>query len=161
MERANLRATEIQVREATPDDVETLLALQGEAPEAAQWSRESLQEASATHSGMQIFVALREAQAIGFVLFRCAGDEMEILNLAVRDGVRRQGVGTVLLRAALRQAGEKQTRRVFLEVRASNRVAQSFYLANGFEITGRRPDYYAQPKEYAVLMSRAVSSCMP
>jgi ribosomal protein S18 acetylase RimI-like enzyme len=39
-----------------------------------------------------------------------------------------------------------------LEVRASNRAALGFYRAQGFEETGRRPRYYADPEEDAVLM---------
>jgi ribosomal-protein-alanine N-acetyltransferase len=41
---------------------------------------------------------------------------------------------------------------VLLEVRASNSAALAFYRALGFAIAGRRPLYYADPIEDAVLM---------
>ena len=45
-----------------------------------------------------------------------------------------------------------QAAEVDLEVRASNRPALSFYRSLGFEETGRRPRYYLDPAEDAILM---------
>jgi ribosomal-protein-alanine N-acetyltransferase len=40
-----------------------------------------------------------------------------------------------------------------LEVRPSNHAALAFYRAQGFAVTGRRPRYYADPVEDAVLLA--------
>jgi ribosomal-protein-alanine N-acetyltransferase len=50
----------------------------------------------------------------------------------------------------LRVAG---VREVLLEVRSSNQRALGFYRSLGWSETGRRPRYYADPEEDAVLMS--------
>jgi ribosomal protein S18 acetylase RimI-like enzyme len=50
----------------------------------------------------------------------------------------------------LRTAG---VREFILEVRASNQRALGFYRSLGWSETGRRPRYYADPEEDAVLMS--------
>lgn len=46
--------------------------------------------------------------------------------------------------------------RIDLEVRASNSVAISFYKRHGFEDVGIRKNYYTNPKEDALLMSRFI-----
>jgi ribosomal-protein-alanine N-acetyltransferase len=40
-----------------------------------------------------------------------------------------------------------------LEVRASNEAAQALYRAYGFEVAGRRPRYYTDDGEDALVMS--------
>jgi ribosomal-protein-alanine N-acetyltransferase len=42
---------------------------------------------------------------------------------------------------------------LFLEVRASNRAALALYLSLGFSQTGRRPRYYIDPVEDALLLT--------
>jgi ribosomal-protein-alanine N-acetyltransferase len=42
--------------------------------------------------------------------------------------------------------------RLYLEVRVSNEVAQTFYRARGFTVTGRRREYYSRPREDALTM---------
>ncbi len=43
-------------------------------------------------------------------------------------------------------------RKIFLEVRESNAAALVLYKNLGFEITGRRPNYYRDPTESALLL---------
>jgi ribosomal-protein-alanine N-acetyltransferase len=78
----------------------------------------------------------------GFVIARVAGDEAEILTIAVSPEARGQGLGRVLLRQA---AGEAQTRgaqAMFLEVAADNAAARALYAGQGFEQVGGRKGYY-------------------
>lgn len=132
----------ISVRPGAPRDAEAIRRIQAEAPEASQWQPE---EYFAHH----VLVAEREGTVIGFLVWReTAPGEYEILNLAVSPAERRQGVGRVLLREALdRCSGE-----IYLEVRASNRAAMAFYASSGFVTAGRRPGYYSQLDEDAVVM---------
>jgi ribosomal-protein-alanine N-acetyltransferase len=53
------------------------------------------------------------------------------------------------LKIELRRQG---VREVMLEVREANRSAQAFYRFLGFSEEGRRPGYYSNPVEDAVLM---------
>jgi ribosomal-protein-alanine N-acetyltransferase len=78
----------------------------------------------------------------GFVIVRSAGDEAEILTLAVDPSHRRQGLARTLLIAAvtaLRTAGAK---RLFLEVDEANVAARDLYRSLGAVAVGRRPRYY-------------------
>jgi len=123
-------------------------------PEAARWSLNGLeQHLAASGEG---WVALADNVVVGFVLARLAADELEILNLAVLPGYRGNGLGKRLLEKALREGRRQGARRAYLEVRTSNSRAIAFYKANGFEVRGRRPLYYAEPVEDALLLERAL-----
>jgi ribosomal-protein-alanine N-acetyltransferase len=87
----------------------------------------------------------------GMILARVAADEMEVLTLAVIPKVRRQGVGTRLLDAALTLARSRSARTAFLEVAVNNNAARALYERSGFQPAGKRPRYYADGTDALVL----------
>ena len=91
----------------------------------------------------------------GFLAARLVGDELHINNVAVREEYRRQGIARKLLETVLEEAARMGARTAFLEVRAGNRAAQALYARCGFRIAGRRPGYYKQPAEDALVMCLA------
>ena len=87
----------------------------------------------------------------GFVMARIAGDEAEILTIAVTPGARRRGIGLALLNEAARHACEMGARTMFLEVGESNAAAIALYKRSGFREVGRRGSYYG-PSEDALIL---------
>jgi len=85
----------------------------------------------------------------GFVLWRIAADEAEILTLAVIP--RRQGIGTALMRAAIEAAGTAGAVAMYLEVAAGNEAALGLYRNLGFNAAGRRNFYYPTGEDALVL----------
>ena len=83
---------------------------------------------------------------------REAAGSGEVLNLAVAPEFRRRGIGGALLEAGLAAFRRRRATEVFLEVRESNRSAQSLYLARGFRPVGQRASYYRNPKEDALVL---------
>lgn len=81
----------------------------------------------------------------GFALLRVAGDEAELLTLAVAPASRRQGIGRRLLASACTAAAARGAQALLLEVAADNAAARALYAATGFAIAGRRPRYYRAP----------------
>jgi ribosomal-protein-alanine N-acetyltransferase len=79
----------------------------------------------------------------GFVLARVAGDEAEILTLAVTPEKRGKGLGRALLQAAIARAQELGAQSVLLEVGADNPSALALYAGLGFTKVGTRKGYYA------------------
>jgi len=75
-----------------------------------------------------------------------------VLNLAVVPEQRGQGLGARLLDAGLAAIQARGGSEVFLEVRASNAVAQSLYAGRGFRTEGRRRGYYRRPDEDALVL---------
>lgn len=79
--------------------------------------------------------------------------EGHIVTIAVRPEHRRQGIGELLLTAALESALEWQLEEVTLEYRASNQAARAMYEKYGFSQVGVRARYYSDNQEDAVLMT--------
>ena len=80
-------------------------------------------------------------------------DEAHIATIATHPDFRRQGIGERIMIEALIAAREEGAHRAFLEVRASNVAAQTLYEKYGFVVDGRRPRYYKDNFEDAILMS--------
>ena len=89
----------------------------------------------------------------GYIVAREAAGELHINNVAVRDQYRRRGVGSALLGRIVETAKGLRVQVAFLEVRSGNRPAQALYEKHGFKAIARRPDYYSDPQEDAVVMS--------
>ncbi|GAI26839.1 unnamed protein product, partial [marine sediment metagenome] len=79
--------------------------------------------------------------------------EAHIIAIAVRNDYRRIGIGEGLLISVIELATQLNADVVTLEVRASNIAAQSLYDRYGFHVVRRRPRYYSDNDEDAVLMS--------
>lgn len=79
---------------------------------------------------------------IGFAMIQTAGDEMEVIDIAVAPDHRRRGHARHILDALIVNATAAGTRLVHLEVDCSNAAALSLYESEGFQIAGRRQDYY-------------------
>jgi ribosomal-protein-alanine acetyltransferase len=91
-------------------------------------------------------------RVVGFAVAAVIAGEAELETIAVSDSEQRRGVGGHLLRALVEEVRTQHAKSLHLEVRASNLAALQFYHAQGFEETGRRRRYYADPEEDAVLM---------
>ena len=120
---------------------------------SAPWSETSV-AGELTNPLSLWLVALAGGAVVGYVGSQTVLDEADVMNVAVDPAYRRQGVGKGLmlaLMAALRQAG---VRTLALEVRASNEAAQALYKNLGFEQAGRRPGYYARPREDALILKK-------
>jgi ribosomal-protein-alanine N-acetyltransferase len=92
-------------------------------------------------------------QVWGYIIFWVVADEMHLLNLAVRSDQRRQGIARILLRQALEQSRAQGAQVAWLEVRPSNTAARALYESFGFQEVGRRPRYYADTEEDAILLA--------
>ncbi len=92
--------------------------------------------------GVWLTLARGEGDVIGFTLSRLAADEAELLLLAVRRTAQRRGVGRALLASFDESARCMGATRVHLEVRDGNHAVH-LYRDAGFEMVGRRPNYYA------------------
>jgi ribosomal-protein-alanine N-acetyltransferase len=92
---------------------------------------------------------------LAYCAYRVAGDELNILNLAVAPAWRRRGLARFLLRFALEAGSRAGARRAFLEVRPSNKAALALYRGLGFTVLALRPAYYSDPPEDALVLVRS------
>ena len=143
------------VRIFEPADAATAVSLSRASPGASLWPVEAY--AFAPESGACGWVAVLEGEMAGFLVAQCAADEAEIQNLVVASSLRRRGLARGLTGAAFEDFRRRGTRRVFLEVRASNLTAIRFYEKIGFAASGRRAAYYDNPREDALRMALILS----
>lgn len=80
-------------------------------------------------------------QPCGFILWRCAADEAEIITLGVLPAQRGNKMGAVLVQGAMERAGPG-AKVIFLEVAEDNGHARRLYEGLGFAEIGRRRKYY-------------------
>ena len=79
-------------------------------------------------------------------------DEGQITNIATHPDHRKRGLATAVLHALLEEARRRGLTFVTLEVRESNAAAIALYEKNGFQTVGRRPRFYTEPTEAALVM---------
>ncbi len=97
--------------------------------------------------------AQKESCIAGYLGVWFQGTEAHITEIAVREGLRGQGIGELLLIGSVRAALEYGSSVVTLEARASNFAAHRLYEKYGFASAGVRKGYYADNREDAVIMT--------
>ena len=149
---------EMPIRPATPADIPHMLTLAEQADTAAHWAPREYEALFAAEAPRRIaLVAEEHGTLAGFLIARADLDEWEIENVVVANDRRRGGIGSALVRELLHQAATAKATSVLLEVRESNLAARRLYEKLGFLEVGRRPGYYAQPTEDALLFKFSVS----
>lgn len=147
---------EITIEPMRKEDLEQVLVIE-RASFTMPWSRNLFLSELRNRRIATILVALAsvpaERSVIGYIVYWHVMDEMHILNLATAPHYRRKGIAKRLVRAALKQAFGRGARRAFLEVRASNNIAQKLYSELGFTGSFMRREYYDVPVEDAVVMT--------
>lgn len=92
-------------------------------------------------------------EILGLVCMWIVFDEAHIATIAVRPDARGRRIGDALMRTCVQQACAENCSRMLLEVRVSNLVAQHLYRRYGFQVIGRRPRYYTDNQEDALVMT--------
>ena len=102
----------------------------------------------------RFFVAVENGKVVGYSVGTPDG---HIVSVAVDPRHRRQGIGTRLLSAVIRQIMRNGTKEIYLEVRKGNTSAISFYERRGFRISSEIRHYYPDGEDAWVLRRRAES----
>jgi ribosomal-protein-alanine acetyltransferase len=140
----------VAIRSATLNDVPAILVIEQSSPSAAHWTFEQYTQLV---DGGNVLVADEAGELCGFVCAKAVANEWEIENLVVAAEFLRHGVATKLLCKLIERARSGAASAILLEVRESNQAARRLYEKQGFRQVGRRPGYYRNPDEDAVLYS--------
>ena len=120
---------------------------------SAPWSENSV--ASELRNPLSLWlVALDGDTVAGYIGSQSVLGESDMMNVAVHPDYRRQGIGEKLVLALMAALKQKENQSLTLEVRASNDPAKLLYEKLGFELVGRRPNYYRAPKEDALILRK-------
>ena len=102
-------------------------------------------------------VAEEDGKLIGYVGSQSVPPEADVMNLAVAPEWRNKGVGRALMTALIAQLHSRGITALFLEVRVGNTPAQNLYRSLGFVEAGRRPKYYVNPTEDALILRKELT----
>jgi len=142
------------IRPATSEDVAAIVALERSIPSAAHWPESTYRGIFCQQDPKRIALVAegQPGKAIcGFALARLAARHCELENIYVGPQNQRRGLGLQLLQSLAAAARNQNATRIFLDVRESNVAARALYEKSGFAITGRRPKYYSNPVDNAIL----------
>jgi len=117
------------------------------------WSENSI--ASELRNPLSLWIVAVEGETLaGYVGSQSVMGEADMMNLAVQPEYRRQGIGEKLVSALIAALAQQNVHSLTLEVRVSNAPATSLYEKLGFVQVGRRPNYYKNPKEDALILRK-------
>ena len=141
-----------QVRPMTMEDAAAVAEMEHQLfPDA--WSEKSVIETLEQPNSICLIVTKAERPA-GYLLAYQAADEAEIARIAVLKEFQRQGAAQALLAELEASCRAGEVHRILLDVRSGNTAARALYEKAGFREDGIRQNFYENPTEDAILMSR-------
>lgn len=140
------------IEPARKKDLEAIWAIE-QASFSHPWTRAMFQEELARiPSTLYVLKEVPGKRVLGYSCFWSLSGELQLVNIAVHPDLRGQGLGGKLLNHLLLEAESRETEKIFLEVRPSNRTAIGLYERLGFKVLYRRPRYYTPEGEDALVM---------
>ena len=142
----------LNIRKMTVEDIPTVVVLD-KISFSLPWPERSFRFEVTSNPASRGWLAEADGRIVGMIVAWQFVDEVHIATLAIDPDFRRQGIAQKLLSHVLRLAAKEGAASSFLEVRASNLAAQDMYRKFGYKESGRRPRYYKDNNEDAILMT--------
>lgn len=148
----SLKLCETHIQPMMKEDVKFVARIEKECF-SKPWSKDAiLQELSNENACFS--VAKKINKVCGYIGMHIILDECYITNIAVSPNFQNNHIGFALLEKAVADAKEKGCSFISLEVRKSNEKAISLYNKFGFSICGERKNFYTEPLEDALIMTK-------
>ncbi len=117
------------------------------------WSEKSI-AGELTNDLAHWLVSEENGVVTGYVGSQTVMGETDLMNIGVHPGQRRKGIAEALLTALVSDLKDVGSHCLTLEVRASNAPAIALYEKLGFSQVGKRPKYYRNPREDALILRK-------
>ena len=146
-----------RVRRITSSNIADLIRIAGNT-NLSPWSAQNYLDELHTPAAVMLAIEDDTPRTIGFIVGRVVPgpdpdtQDAEIYNIAVDPGAQRKGMGQLLFEGFAAECRTRGAVNIWLEVRESNEKAIHFYTKNGFEPIQKRPNFYKEPREDAILM---------
>lgn len=102
-------------------------------------------------------VAEENGIVLGYIGSQSCPPESDVMNVAVAPQARRRGLAKSLLCTLMEVLHSRGMESLTLEVRAGNASAIALYDSLGFRQVGRRPKYYVNPTEDALILRKELT----
>ena len=142
----------MNIRRMTLEDIAQVVAID-KVSFSLPWPERSFRFEITDNPASRAWVAELDGRIVGMIVAWLLVDEAHIATIAAHPELRRHGIASRLLIHALEYMRSEGARTSVLEVRESNAAAQEMYRKFGFEESGRRPHYYKDNGEDAILMT--------
>jgi len=135
-----------QLRTATPDDLDAIMAIETRVFEDDAWSSGTMLAELRDRNGHYLvaFPPDDPTRIDAYAGLRAPRrqQQADIQTIAVVESARRKGLGRVLMLRLIDEARDRGASELFLEVRADNPSAQNLYESLGFQQIAVRQKYY-------------------
>ncbi len=138
------------VRRMRPEDLDEVMEIERRSF-SSPWTRDMYRRELERPEGCYLVARCGEELA-GYAGALLIFDEAHVMTLAVREDLRRRGIGARLLLELIRNVESMGARFLTLEVRKSNLPAIELYTRFGFQVMGERKHYYLDNLENALIM---------
>lgn len=138
----------MEIKIATLDNVNDILNIEN-ACFSTPWTEQGIAESIENENTMML-VAYIDGAVAGYMGLQIFSGEGYVTNVATLPEYRRRGVGRALVQRSMQEKMDFIT----LEVRESNAPAIALYSSLGFVEVGKRPRFYREPTEDALLMTK-------
>jgi ribosomal-protein-alanine N-acetyltransferase len=148
------KATNIEIIEMVVGDLDEIMAIECSSfvtPWSAEMFEQGLRLPEFRNLVAKVMVEGRREIA-GYINFLLDPDEVHILNIAIREDFRMQGIASKLMEEMIKISYNQGVFFATLEVRRNNAAARKLYEKFGFAVTEIRPFYYSDTGESALIM---------
>ena len=128
------------IRIAEKRDIDTLISIE-QTTNHSPWTSAMMWSSFQEHDICIVEEYQNEEVIKAYLISQTVSEESTLLHLVVDRKYQAQGYGRQILIGWLKQLDQK-VKTIWLEVRASNSVAQNLYQSTGFELVTKRKNYY-------------------
>jgi len=147
-------SVDIQITEMKDDDLDEIMVIE-KVSFPTPWSKNMFRkelQLQISRNFVARAVGDEKKNIVGYINFWIFADEVHLNNIAIRKDYRGKGVASMMIREMIKRSWDEGALWGSLEVRTTNYAALKLYERYGYVIKGKRPHYYDDSKEDALIM---------
>lgn len=144
-------AGEVAIRDMYLSDLDRIMEIESRSF-PTPWSRNAFQSELVENTFANYLVLDFHGTVVAYGGMWVILDEAHITNVAVHPDYRGHHLGELMMQGLIERAKRLNARRITLEVRRGNIIAQNLYKKLGFVQLGVRRGYYTDTHEDAFIM---------
>lgn len=149
----------VKIEKLRPTDLRRVMEIQAEVG-LSHWSHRDYTEELVRTDSLMVKAVNDSSECVGFLVGRRVPgekdeNEFEIYNIGVSLDHQRKRIGSALIEEVLAVCKRDRIAAIWLDVRASNEIAKTFYQTFGFVNAATRRNFYRDPVEDGIVMKLA------